>query len=163
MTLKLSNSPLEMIIDDEDYERCSRHKWVLIGHRGSRIFATIRKKSVGIGRFLLGYKGNLTIDHIDRNFLNCRKENLRIATLSQNNANKLKQPGRSSIYKGVTWNKKNKVWIAHIVVKGKFIYLGTFRIESEAGLAYNKAAIKYFKEFAVLNNIEKGENVPKCG
>jgi|ERR1041385_281068 hypothetical protein len=155
MILRLNNSPLEVIIDEDDFGRCSQHTWTLIGGcKGPRIHTVINKTVISIGRFLLRYKGDLTIDHIDRNFLNCRKNNLRLATNSQNNANKNKiSLSTSSKYKGVTWDKAIKKWRAQIMVNKKQNHLGSYSSEKAAAKAYNKAALKYFKEFARLNNI----------
>jgi hypothetical protein len=60
----------------------------------------------------------------------------------------------SSIYKGVYWNTGCNKWLAKIGVNRKRIHLGVFACEKEAAKAYNRAAIKYFGEFARLNNIE---------
>ncbi len=43
--------------------------------------------------------------------------------------------------------------MAKITVQYRQIYLGGYRSKEEAALAYNKAAIKYFGEFAVLNKV----------
>jgi hypothetical protein len=80
---------------------------------------------------------------------------VRTATPSQNGANSKKWNKKtSSIYKGVYWNTGCNKWLAKIGVNRKRIHLGVFACEKEAAKAYNRAAIKYFGEFARLNNIE---------
>lgn len=85
--------------------------------------------------------------------------NTRLATYSQNNYNRPKQKTfkglqTTSQYKGVCFDKKSGKWQASICYKRKNIYLGQFAEEQEAAVAYNNAAKKYFKEFALLNQIE---------
>ena len=90
------------------------------------------------------------IDHIktkEDNF------SIRKATNSQNQANKKKQGNCSSEYKGVSYYKQDKKYKAGIMVDGSTVHLGYFCNEKDAALAYNKAATKYFGEFAVLNEI----------
>ena len=92
------------------------------------------------------------VDHIDRNTVDDRRENLRLATSSQNQANRGKPKGTcSSKYKGVCWHKPTKKWRARIKVDGKLIHLGLFIEEFEAALAYDRAAKEYFGDFAKLN------------
>jgi hypothetical protein len=96
------------------------------------------------------------IDHTTRDPSN--NTAIRLATHSQNHANKDKQKtykgGKtSSKYKGVKWYKQYSKWTAVIWVKNEQKFLGYFVNEKEAAKAYNEAATKYFGEFARLNEI----------
>jgi hypothetical protein len=59
----------------------------------------------------------------------------------------------SSGYVGVSLDKRNKKWKAYISVNKKKIHLGYFLMEIDAAIAYNNAALFYFKEAAKLNII----------
>ena len=93
----------------------------------------------------------LECDHINSNSLDNRKANLRSATRLQNswNARKSQQIGYSK-YKGITFRKRRQKWAAQICVDGRRIFLGTFEDETEAAKTYDKAATKYFGEFAKI-------------
>lgn len=87
------------------------------------------------------------IDHIDGNGLNNQRDNLRLATPSQNAMNRPKQNNNTSGYKGVSWSKKSGKWIAKIKVNGKSIYLGSFDSIEDAYEFYCNAVEKYHGEF----------------
>jgi len=70
--------------------------------------------------------------------------NLRLATRSQNSANKLKR----NKFKGVHWSKLHKQWRAQIKVRGETRHLGLFRAPEKAAVVYQAAAQQYFGEFA---------------
>jgi len=89
-------------------------------------------------------------DHINRNKLDNRRENLRVATNSQNTANASRSKSNTSGYKGVTWDKNRGKWIAQIKVDGKHKHLGRYETSKEAYTAYCNAAVEYFGEFACL-------------
>jgi hypothetical protein len=89
-------------------------------------------------------------DHENRNGLDCRRENLRAATYSQNNANRRFSIKNTSGYRGVRKTKEGK-WRAEIKVDGKKISLGCYWDIIEAAKAYDTASSKYFGEFANLN------------
>lgn len=112
-------------------------------------------RSLSMHRQLMGFPEGKTIDHINHDKLDNRLSNLRIATYSENQANRRKLGNSSSKYKGVRYHRRDGVWHAYVVVKGKQKHLGTFKEEKEAAQAYNKAAEKYFGEFALLNIIEE--------
>ena len=90
----------------------------------------------------------LFIDHIDRNPLNNRIENLRLATPSQNKSNVTKRKDNKSGYKGVCWNKRGKKWEAKITHNNKCKHLGYFVTAELAHIAYVAAATKYQGDFA---------------
>lgn len=99
------------------------------------------------------------LDHRDRDKLNNRIDNLRVATRSQNTANTRKSWG-SSKAKGVYWETKRKSFRAHVRFHGKSIHLGYFDIEDEAAHAYNKKAIELFGEYASLNPVGIDKEAP---
>lgn len=94
------------------------------------------------------------VDHINRNPLDNRRENLRLATGSQNMANR--EGWGKSLPKGVSHHparpgKGPECFQARIGVNSRRISLGTYRTPEEAGRAYDKAALQHYGEFAVLN------------
>ena len=95
----------------------------------------------------MGTWGRPTIDHRDGNSLNNRWSNLRLATLSQNNANRRRPRHNTSGFKGVSFDRQNGKWSATICREGHKTYLGRFETPQAAHKAYVKAARKLFGEF----------------
>lgn len=79
-------------------------------------------------------------DHINRNRLDNRKENLRFVTRSENNYNSNKSIFATSKYLGVSLDKKTGLWRAskmHPTTK-KVHYIGSFVHELEAANVVEK-------------------------
>jgi len=57
----------------------------------------------------------------------------------------------SSKYKGLSYHAGQRKWSAAIRVNGQYKYFGLFQNEIEAAKAYDEAAKKYHRDFAVLN------------
>jgi len=87
------------------------------------------------------------MDHINGNRLDNRIENLRIATRSQNGANRKYQTNNTSGYRGVHWVKADKIWRASIKVNNKVKQLGRYKTAEEASEVYELAADLLFGEF----------------
>jgi hypothetical protein len=151
----LTNSSQKAIVDSKNYPLVSQYKWYLlcVKKSKSKLFyvRSCGSEKILMHRLIMGLKkgDKKVIDHINFNTLDNREKNLRICTTRQNNQHRKIKP-HSSKYKGV-----HKVchWNAHIQFNGKKIHLGTFENEKDAARAYNKAAKKYFGEFAILNNV----------
>lgn len=76
---------------------------------------------------------------------------IRIATAKQNAQNSRGWADHSSRYKGVSWDRGRKKWFACIAVDGRTKYLGRYKTEKAAALAYDRAAFDAWGDFAFLN------------
>lgn len=90
------------------------------------------------------------LDHIDGNKSNNNPTNLRIATKSTNGMNRGKQANNSSGFKGVSFRKDRKKWLAKITKNGKAHHVGLFDSKEEAALAYCQAASEIHGEFSAI-------------
>jgi hypothetical protein len=88
------------------------------------------------------------IDHANGNKADNRISNLRLATRSQNNANKRRLSNNTSGAKGVSWKGSARKWQAQIRVDGRLSHLGYFGSIYDAANAYRTAAAKHFGVFA---------------
>ena len=75
------------------------------------------------------------VDHINRNKLDNRVENLRVISQRENCV----KTGKTSKYMGVHFCNTNKKYIAKTSIKGENKYIGKFDNEYEAHLAYQSA------------------------
>lgn len=150
----LSNG-LTALVDDEDLGPLSAFNWFAHKRHG-RYYASRnitvscnKQRAIHMHRLIAGAKPGQDVDHINGNGLDNRKENLRLATRTENNRNRRKW-GAKSKFKGVQKRSPNS-WRARIQVDGKRLHLGFYTTELRAALAYNNAAIKHFGKFANLN------------
>ncbi len=150
------------IVDAEDYNRLNKYKWCLsktthTNYALTRVKAKrvkgkrAKRKAMLMHRFILNAPRHLVVDHINHNGLDNRKKNLRLCTRAENNRNRRSFCKGTSRYKGVSWDKKRKLFLAAIRCNGKYYNLGRFKSETKAAKAYDKKAKELFGEFAFLN------------
>lgn len=84
------------------------------------------------------------VDHKDTDASNNRENNLRLATVAQNAANRKHKPGR--YLRGARWHPRNG-WYA--VCANKFVSMASS--EDEAHEIYKDAALERYGEFARLD------------
>ena len=145
------------IVDASDFEWLSQWNWqvqkgwkTLYAVRHDKTLPTKQTK-VNMHCEIIGFKG---CDHVNRNGLDNRRENLRAATVNQQSYNMSTYNTNKSGFRGVFYVKRSRKWLACIKADGKRIHIGFFESKLEAAIEYNKAAMKYHGEFASLNKVE---------
>lgn len=148
--LKLSNADACVKVDEETAEWAEGMKWHL--HKG---YAAVTRgsgkaaKRLYLHRMLMEAGDRKVIDHVNGNKLDNRRENLRVASVSQNGANVGKLSTNKSGLKGVVPHGDR--YRAYIHKERKTRYLGTFDSADEAACKYDKEARKLFGQFAKIN------------
>lgn len=152
LTINSKNGTFDFLLDDEDDELITNYNWSVSFFRNGKPRAEFRNKDrklIRLHRLLMKVTDPaIKVDHIDGNTLNNCKSNLRLATNAENLRNRGKTKSNTSGYKGVTWNKSRKKWVAQIKINYKNIGLGYYDTKEEAAEVYKKAAKQYHKEFA---------------
>lgn len=150
------------LVDDADFEELNKFRWFAefarnkwyARRKGARAVSLNGRKlrpSFLMHRQIMG-NPPMMVDHKNGNGLDNQKDNLRLATNSQNQANTGKiQSGGSSKFRGVKWEKARGKWFCQIRVSGKNIFVGRFAEELDAAKAVDEAAKKHFGEFAWSN------------
>ena len=145
------------LVDDEDYTKLARYKWMIVRGKDDHVYAgravivSSKRTMELMHRVILGARNSDYCDHINGKGLDNRRSNLRLCTHSQNMANRGPQKNNTSGYKGVSMNGAK--WRAVIMYKKRSFHLGNHDTREEAAHAYNEKAIELFREFAWLNEV----------
>lgn len=140
------------LVDLEDFWRVKDICW----HKNDNgyLIGWVNGKSIRLHRFIMNAPDNLLVDHRygkeTRN--DNRKYNLRLATNSQNNANRPRQENNTSGTTGVHKDKWCNKWRARVWQNNRTVYLGIFDTKEEAIEARKKAENEYYGEFSYDNS-----------
>jgi len=146
-TLQLTNG-YEAIIDDDDFERVSSFKWHGAKSRTGVYVRHGRNPALILHRFILDAKPGVSVDHINGNTLDNRKENLRICTSAENTRNSRKYSTNVSGCKGVSYIEWRNKWASKITFNYKKYFLGYYNTREDAFEAYKAKAKEFFGEYA---------------
>ena len=149
------------LVDDEDFERINAYKWSAHWAAGTKSFYATRnspwvngkRKSIKMHRSVTSSPDGVHVDHINHDTLDNRRGNLRVCTGGQNQANCRTRADNTSGFKGVCWHRGVRKWHAYLMVTSKRLHLGYFTTALEAAIAYDRAALEAFGEFALTNQM----------
>lgn len=132
----------EFMIDHEDHSLVSEYTWFV--EESGYVYARLCPNSgkTALHRFLLEITDtHVWVDHRNHNKSDNTRQNIRVATPTENNMN------RSNV-KGVYYDPKRDKWQARIRFQGRNLSLGRFKTEEEALAVRKQAEQEYFGEFA---------------
>jgi hypothetical protein len=140
------------VVDDEDYEELSKHKWYAHWSNGAYYARRVirvngKRKFIHMHRELLSITCNSDLegDHIDGDTLNNKRNNLRAVTHKQNTENINPSTIKSSTgVRGVSFNRNIGRYIAYVYHNYKMIHLGYFSTLEEATKAAEAGRAKYY-------------------
>jgi hypothetical protein len=139
------------LVDDDWYNELIAFNWKpLVTDVTTYAYCCLKGKVVFMHNMIKSPKSGFVVDHIDWNGLNNQSKNLREVTPSINSHHQRKIKLTKSKFKGVSLIL-GKYWIARISKDKKFYYLGTFRSEVEAALAYDEKATELYGKCANTN------------
>jgi hypothetical protein len=172
--LKITANGLPFLIDREDEEVVGKYRWMTVCNDPDKSKYYLRASDhVGtkLHRLLLNAGPGEEVDHINGIRYDNRRCNLRVVNRRENAKNRRKnitmagkQP--TSQYKGVFWS--HGAWEVEIKA-GKRYYLGRYKSEIEAAIAYDEASEKYHGQHGVKNfprgapNIVRQGRLPRSG
>lgn len=139
----------ETTVSDYRYYEVIKYGWYIdsVGY----ISGNVNGKTIRLHSYLMNAKPGDLINHINRDRFDNRMENLEFSNYCLNNHNKTKSKNTSSLYFGVSFNKRNQVFSANITKDKKTYYIGSFKDELEAAKAFDKKAIELYGDKARLN------------
>jgi len=143
-------------VDDDQHELLNQYCWRLdkFGYARTNIRIGLKEKTIYMHQMLMGQRPGFIIDHINRNKLDNRMDNLRFCSHKENARNSSKKSASSltSNFIGVGRSSpQSSTWRARITVDGMLVHIGSFNTQEDAAMARDKAAKKFFGGFASLN------------
>ena len=146
----------DVIVDPEDAHFLDVRGWYVTKPRKCNTWYAVRNiwepvhVCVYLHRLIMNAPPGSIVDHINRNGLDNRKENLRLVTRQQNIWNV--GPGRrnKSGVVGVHWEKSSQRWRSMIRHNGVVYNLGTFDTLEEGHAAYRKKIVELRGEYAPI-------------
>ena len=143
------------LVDDQDYKWLNQWNWCVNSNNYVMRVKTIKKKreTITLHRLIMNAPKGMQVDHKNANRLDNQRDNLRLATHSQNCSYRKSSTKPASGYRGVTkYQKKNELkWIARIEVNGRKKYLGIYNTPELAAKVYDTYAEALYGKFSVLN------------
>jgi len=157
------------LVDDEDYDRLSQWRWSAVRGKGDNFYASraaprelpsgkMGSTSRQMQREILDpdrlVPGSRKVDHINRNGLDNRRENLRWASNSLNTLNRVDPRTNKTGYRGVYFDSRKRSYWIRLKVDGRIVSGGGSWVDpGDAAREYNRLALLHHGADATLNAV----------
>lgn len=127
------------LVDEDCYDALARYRWHFARGYAQRLSLVsedgLPRRRIAMHRQVLGLPAGdrRHVDHINRDRLDNRRENLRFSNAAENRQNQSAR-GAASKFRGVIWDKGTSKWIARVQLNGRPHHVGRFRSELAAAL-----------------------------
>lgn len=163
MFVKYKDKIINVLIDIEDIEKVKLFTWHAkyqddIGNYYiiKNIIKGNSNKQIMLHRYIMNCPKGLTIDHINHNTTDNRKQNLRICTQRENNLNQSElRSNNKSGYRNISWQKACNKYIITLMINGKNKTIGrtadleeAVKIRDEAKERYGIKSVYNFKRLS---------------
>lgn len=145
-TLVIDKEDMPLVMGGDNRWVANRSKGITYVYRshadgsGGRVKESVHRLILGLGT---SRDDARVVDHIDGNPLNCRRENMRIVSQSENTRNSSIGRRNTSGVMGVCFHTRIGRWQVRIGHNDKEIHIGYFDSFSDAVSARKQAEIKY--------------------
>jgi HNH endonuclease len=143
------------LVSVEDFDKVSARRWHARHDNSGKFYACRagvredgRKTKFDMHRELLSPPAGYQVDHINGNSLDNRRENLRIATASENGRNRGPNKNNTTGIKGVSLIKGK--FVAQLTLHRKNRIIGRFPTLEAAGKAVKSATARLHGEFGYV-------------
>ena len=136
---------------DEMYQLTSGVRWLV---SGGYLRGYINKETVSLHHLVLPKQKGLICDHVNRKKNDNRRCNLRNVTPTENQINRGLTNANTSGYLGVSWNIKNKSWMASIRIDKKSKNLGYYDNPQKAHEMFLSAVEDYYPGILFRENLK---------
>lgn len=139
------------LVSIEDFWKVKNITWHL-NNNGYVINKTRKDGTILLSRLIMNPPLDMFIDHRNGDRTNNIRDNLRIATQSENTINHKRSGYNTSGVTGVSWNKRDKKWEAYITKNKIRKHLGYFNSFEDAVKVRKEAEEIYFGEWSYDNS-----------
>ena len=104
------------VVDAREAARVTALRWHLVkGYAAHKYRSGGRVNTLYLHRFILGAPDDIDVDHRNGLYLDCRRENLRLATEAENGQNRQRANRNSRTgMRGVSWSPRRKSYVGQV-------------------------------------------------
>lgn len=140
------------LFDVEDFDTLIKKEWRAARSKRSFYAASGREQLVFAHNYLFKTECGITVDHKNMNGLDNRRENLRLATTTQQMLNRRRE---DRCFRGVVWNDKVYKWRSEGRCDNEHFHVGYFQTEVDAAIAWDEYMFEKYKNHNPLEGVER--------